>query len=357
MRKIYLLLILPLFIACQNDDLNQVEIIENMKKVADYELANPSVHYSIDDEYNYPNGWIPATFYVSLVPLYEATNDYKYIDEVKKWGSQSEWECAPRFRHADDIICGQIYLDLYRFEKEASYVTPLIERMDSLMATRIPGKEEWSWCDALFMSPPVFMMAGSILDDEAYQIYANDMYWDVYNYLFDKEESLFYRDQRFFTKQSPNGTKLFWGRGNGWVLGGLARMIPYIKDEALKAQYVELFTTMSARIVTLQQEDGLWRSNLLDANHFPHKETSGSAFYLYAFAWGVNQNYLDAETYTPSISKGWKALTDCIDQETGMLGWVQPIGAGPGDIKATTTKSYGAGAFVLAGTEIIKMIE
>ena len=42
--------------------------------------------------------------------------------------------------------------------------------------------------------------------------------------LFDKEEKLFYRDHRYFNQKEANGTKVFWGRGNGWVLGGLSTM-------------------------------------------------------------------------------------------------------------------------------------
>jgi len=357
MRKVVLLVLIPLTMACQRSFIEKDAIIDNMKRVADYELAHPSCHYSVDDEYNYPSGWIPATFYVSLIPLYEATGDVKYLNKVKEWGNSTQWECAPRFRHADDMACGQVYLDLYRHEKEDVYLLPLVNRMDSLIGSMKPGREDWHWCDALFMAPPVYMMAGSILEKDYYQDYVDQMYWDVFEFLFDAEDSLFYRDEHFFTQKSPNGEKLFWGRGNGWVLGGLARLIPYVNDETSKLKYIELFCTMAQRIVELQQEDGLWRSNLLDVNHFPQKETSGSGFYIYALAWGINNGILDAKEYRSAVINGWNAMCECIDEESGMLGWVQPIGAAPGDTKATTTKSYGAGAFVLAGTEMLKLIE
>lgn len=355
MRKTLLLFFLPMLIACDKDNFKTENIITNMKKVADYELAHLSTHYSSDDQHNYPNGWVPSTFYVSLVPLFEATSDLKYMKEVKKWSSSNQWDCAPRFRHADDIVCGQIYLDYYRHNKKELYVSKLKNRMDSLMITAIPGRDDWHWCDALFMAPPVYMMAGSILKDASYQDYVNEMYWDVHDYLFDKEEALFFRDDNYFQKRSPNGNKLFWGRGNGWVIGGLARMIPYVMDETSKKKYIELFKIMSHQIIQQQQDDGLWRSNLLDADHYPEKETSASSFFVYALAWGINYGILDSETYLPHVSKGWNSLCECIDDETGMLGWVQPIGAAPGAASASTTMSYGAGAFVLAGTEILKL--
>ena len=54
------------------------------------------------------------------------------------------------------------------------------------------------------------------------------------NYLYDKEEHLFYRDHRYFAKREANGKKVFWGRGNGWVLGGLVEILQALpKDEFL----------------------------------------------------------------------------------------------------------------------------
>lgn len=357
MRIFILLLLTPLMFACQNHYFESDTIIDNMKRVADYELANPSHHYSKDDPHNFVNGWVPATFYIAMVPLYEATGDYKYIDEVKKWGERSEWGCAPRLRHADDIVCGQIYLDLYRVEKEDIYIESLLNRMNTILSDEIPGREDWYWCDALFMAPPVYAMAGSMLDNKAYLDFNDRMYWDVYDYLFDKEESLFFRDSSYFDQKSPNGEKVFWGRGNGWILGGLSRLIPYISNQESKQRYVDLFKVLANRVVDLQQPDGMWRSNLLDATHFNQKEASGSGFYVYSLAWGINNGILDKETFLPIVKNGWSALCQCIDDQTGMLGWVQPIGAAPDDTKISTTMSYGAGAFILAGTEMLKLLD
>ena len=36
-------------------------------------------------------------------------------------------------------------------------------------------------------------------------------YKATYNYLFDKEDNLFYRDHRYFTMKEANGAKVFWG--------------------------------------------------------------------------------------------------------------------------------------------------
>lgn len=357
MIRILPIVLLTVFFSCnKRNDFRTDTIVQKIKGVADFELKHPSRH-DTNIKFDYENGWVPATFYISLVPLYEYTGDTKYLQEVINWGEQFQWSCAPRINHADDIACGQVFLDLYRHDRDADYVEKLIKRMDTVSQTAEPGREEWHWCDALFMAPPTYVMASKILNDPKYLSFSDSMYWDVYNYLFDQEDSLFYRDKRYFDQRSPNGEKVFWGRGNGWVLGGLSRIIPYIENESIKSKYVDLYLKMSKRIAFLQQADGLWRSNLLDPDHYPIKETSSSGFFVYSLAWGINNGLLDKATYLPIVKKGWQGLVDCVDPKTGMIGFVQPIGAAPDDTDANTSMSYGAGAFVLAGLEMLKLQE
>ena len=112
---------------------------------------------------------------------------------------------------------------------------------------------------------------------------------------------------------------------------------------------------MCEKIATLQGEDGLWRSSLLDTEEYPAPETSGSGFYCYALAYGINNGLLPSKKYLPVILKAWKGLNWAIDKQTGMLGWVQAVGADPRSVTSSETAEYGAGAFLLAGSEIIKM--
>jgi rhamnogalacturonyl hydrolase YesR len=111
---------------------------------------------------------------------------------------------------------------------------------------------------------------------------------------------------------------------------------------------------MAAKIVTLQQSDGTWRSNLLDPDALPLPETSGTGFQVYALAWGVNQGLLDRAPFEPTIRRGWTALVNALRPD-GMLGWVQRIGDQPGDTSAEGTEIYGVGALLLAGSEVLQL--
>ena len=115
-------------------------------------------------------------------------------------------------------------------------------------------------------------------------------YRATYDYLFDKEENLFYRDWRYFGKKEANGKKVFWGRGNAWVLGGLAEILQELPKGLMeRAYYEELFVKLCTRVAELQNEDGYWHASLLDPASYPSPETSSTGFFVYALAYGVMQ--------------------------------------------------------------------
>jgi len=119
--------------------------------------------------------------------------------------------------------------------------------------------------------------------------------------------------------------------------------------------YQDLFITLSNRIVRLQGKDGYWHASLLDPDSYPSPETSATGFIVYALAYGVNEGLLDKTVMIPAIEKGWKALVKAVEKD-GKLGYVQPIGADPKKVTREMTEVYGAGAFLLAGNQIYKMV-
>ena len=215
--------------------------------------------------------------------------------------------------------------------------------------------DRWSWCDALFMAPPVYAKLYALTKKQKYLDFMNKEYKATYDYLYNKDEQLFFRDCRFFNKKEANGQKIFWGRGNGWVLGGLAEILKVLpKKEDSRTFYKNLFVTIATRIANLQSPDGYWHASLLDPASYPSPETSATGFIVYALSYGINEGLLDKARFLPVVKKGWKALTDAVDPD-GKLGYVQPIGADPRKVTRDMTEVYGVGAFLMAGCEIYKM--
>jgi len=139
-------------------------------------------------------------------------------------------------------------------------------------------------------------------------------------------------------------------------MGGLVRTLSELpKDHPTRDFYIQNNKEMAEKIITLQQADGLWRASLLDPDSYPGGEASGSGFYCYALAWGINNGILDKAKYLPVVEKAWVGLNGLI-QPDGHVGWCQPIGADPKkNFTAESWEVYGTGAFLLAGSEVIKL--
>jgi rhamnogalacturonyl hydrolase YesR len=168
---------------------------------------------------------------------------------------------------------------------------------------------------------------------------------------------LFSRDVNYLNKREKNGEKIFWSRGNGWVMAGLVRVLATLpSDDPLRPHYIALLREMAQEVAAIQGNDGLWRPGLLDAGSYPLPEVSGSAFFIYAIAWGINHRMLDAETYLPVVEKAWSGTLTHVYQD-GRLGSIQPIGEAPAEYKPSSSYNFGVGAFLLAGSEMDTLSE
>ena len=335
-------------------------VLTEMQRVADWQLAHPPANRP-------PTGWVQAAGYAGMMSLAGISGDVKYRDAMVALGGTNGWQLGSRKFHADDHCVGQTYAELYFLLRQPKMIAPLQARFDDILARPSavasldfsqPDKvylERWSWCDALFMSPPAWLRLYAATGDQRYLDFALANWWLTTDYLYDQQEHLYFRDSTFFKKTEANGKKVFWCRGNGWVMGGLVRMLQYLPtNHPDRPRFEKLFKDMAAKILTCQQPDGLWRASLLDPDSYPLKEASGSGFFTYAFAWGVNQGLLDRAKFVPAIQKAWTALVGCVDAD-GKLTHVQPIGADPKKFAPESTEAYGVGAFLLAGSEVYRM--
>jgi rhamnogalacturonyl hydrolase YesR len=182
-------------------------------------------------------------------------------------------------------------------------------------------------------------------------------WWVTSELLYDPSEHLYSRDTSFLDKHEGNGKKIFWSRGNGWVIAGLAEVLEEMPtDYPSRPKYIEQFRQMAERVKSIQGADGLWQPGLLGGGSYPLPEVSGSAFYVYALAWGINHGVLDRAEYLPVVRKGWAGLVSHIYAD-GRLGSIQPIGGGPDKYKPQTSYVFGVGAFLMAGSELRELAE
>lgn len=342
-----------------NEKLFKVKTIKKtMTTALEWQLKNPK-HELYD--------WTNGAFFAGVFAAYETTGSKKIWKAMYEMGEATQWKPGPRLHHADDHAICQTYIDMYRVSGEEKMISPFIETMDKFMVTPYETGTirpvTWWWCDALFMGPAAFVKLGITKKDNKYLELNDKLFKECYDLLYDKEEHLYARDMKYKWNEpgitvikEANGKKIFWSRGNGWVMGGLVRVISELpKDYPTRDFYIQNYKEMAEKIVTLQQADGLWRASLLDPDSYPGGEASGSGFYIYALAWGINNGILDKAKYLPAVEKGWVGLNGLI-QPDGHVGWCQPIGADPKkNFNAESWEVYGTGAFLLAGSEVIKL--
>ena len=174
--------------------------------------------------------WTNAAAYTGIMELAKLSADSSYMNFLVNIGDSLNWNTGPRRFHADDYCIAQTYANLYRIYKDEKMITPFRHLADSIVTqphvealewkNRI-AEREWAWCDALFMGPTALAYLSSATGEQKYLDIATRLWWKTTDYLYDKDEHLYFRDQTFFDKKEKNGQKVFWSRGNGWVLAGL----------------------------------------------------------------------------------------------------------------------------------------
>jgi unsaturated rhamnogalacturonyl hydrolase len=335
-------------------------VLKIMEKVANWQLNDWKQHGMKHRGYDWTNG----ACYTGFMALSKVDQNPIYLKEMYMIGDSLHWNTGPNRFTADDYCIGQMYAQMSTLKKQPKMIARFKTLADSIIA--MPHTEslewkdeiasrEWAWCDALFMGPPALAYLSTATGERKYLDIAVKLWLKTTDYLFDKEENLYYRDSRFFTQHEANGKKVFWSRGNGWVMGGLVRMLENMPaDYPDRPKFIELYKKMAAKIASLQNADGSWHAALLDPASYPVKETSGTGFYCYALAYGINHKLLPREKYYPVVIKAWNALITSVHPD-GKLGYVQQIGEKPETVSYDDTEVYGVGAFLLAGSEMLKL--
>jgi len=323
-------------------------VAKAIHKVADWQLSRAESGFNQD--------WTFAALYTGFMAVPDAAGGAKYREAMQRMGTKFAWLPGPRLGHADDEAVGQTYLDLYLTLHDPAMLAPIRDNIDRVMQLPAPkDKPLWWWCDALFMAPPVLTKLYQATGDRKYLDFMDRQWWITSDLLYDKSDHLFARDQTFLQSHQANGRRLYWSRGNGWVTAGLVRVLSVLPaNDPLREKYIEQFRQMSEEVASIQGPDGLWRPGLLDPATYKLPEASGSAFFTYALAYGINSGLLDRKKYLPVVKKAWAGLLKHV-YEDGRLGCVQPVGAAPGDYTPPASYVFGTGAFLLAGSEIYRL--
>ena len=325
-------------------------IIAIMNRVNNYQIKESSPFRS--------RNWKTSTYFTGVMAFYKATKDPVLLEQSIKWAERHKWQVGNEwFFPANNLTCAQTYLEIFFEQKEEVMIHGAMEYMEAMMKHTEPAYEQkWDYIDALYVGPPAFAMMGKATGEKKYTDFMNRMYWQLSGYLFDEEEGLFYRDMKArLSEKSSNGKKMLWLRGNGWAMASIPRILTYLpKENPATKKYEEMLQSMAASLKDKQGDDGMWRANLADYEEYPNPESSGTAFFVYAMAWGINNNILNKETYQAVVDKAWEALYNAVDKD-GKVCWGQSVSRDPDEVKKQDSEIYVSGAFLLAGSEMLKL--
>lgn len=389
------LLLLTLFAAptfshilhAQNEDvISRQEIAQIIDKVNTYQLNHP--WRERDDN------WIRGTYYTGVMACYLATRDQKLLNQCDAWGEKLEWQIPTlkpeqKASGVNLLTCGQTWMQSYMVNKKREKISPIIAHLEN-PEIRNPVSNPLYWyfeggrryVDGLFTGPPALAMLAKITGDKKYLDWMDACFWDVYGALYDYDIGLFYRDVRFrkgysgeiakryqlpdsisykdarttyVNQETKQGKKVVWSRGNGWAFAGIARILTYLpKEHANYERYKAVFLRMADALKDCQQSDGFWYPNLANPQDYGTKESSGTGFFTYGLAWGINNGILSKDDYVPVVTKSWQALVSVVSEE-GKVQWGQLVGAGPYKVLQEDSHEYVTGTFLLAASEMYKL--
>jgi len=346
--------------------ISKEKVLEQMTQSNDYLMKrwpDPGVNVITNKE-RPSNLWTRGTYYTGLMALYSIDPRDEYYEYAVNWGEAHEWHMRDGInRDANTHCAGQTYIDLYNIDPKPERIAKIREAIDLMVDSE--KKDDWWWIDALYMAMPTFTKLGLVEEDEKY---FQKMY-DLYLYtkeshggdgLYNEADGLWWRDENFKPPfKTPGGKDCYWSRGNGWVFAALARVLDILPEDAVGYEdYLTDYMEMAEALVSKQRKDGFWNVSLADPEDFGGKESSGTSFFVYGLAWGINKGLLPKEEYISAVNKGWKALIKEAVHKDGSIGYAQATGDKPSDGQPVTYDSkpdfedYTIGAFLLAGSEV-----
>ncbi len=302
--------------------------------------------------------WIRGTYYTGLMAFYKVTEDSTLLQQAKNWAAKHGYRTGTEWTYPPNrLTCTQTYLDLYFLDTNKSYIQNTKSFMDKRVFDTEPAEDQgWWYVDALYVGIPAYIKMSRATGDDIYINYANRIFWEVKENLYDIAENLFYRDEKARSTITKNGKKEIWSRGNGWAIASIPAILNNLpENNADRPAYEKLLLDMASSLSKRQRQDGFWNTNLADQEQYPGPESSGTAFFVYAMAWGLNNQILDKEEFLPIVVKGWKALYNAVDSD-GKVCWGQGVSRDPGKVDKEDSAEFVAGAFLLAGSEMYKLV-
>ena len=280
--------------------------------------------------------------------------------------------------NANNQLCGATYVELFKLtgKKNSTMLANTAAVIEAEIAEGAASDGLWSWVDAIHMAMQTFARMGNVTGDAKYfdkqfanfnaSVLAKAVPHESTYQFWNTSDELFYRDDRFL------GTQVYWSRGNGWAISAVVASLEWgVSADPHYEVYLGIFKQHAAKLKSIQYPDGAWRSSLLNVTANggacgwsggkgvpcnPVPETTGTANFCYALAWGINSGILPSDDYLPVVTKAWAWLSQTALHADGFVGYCQPGGGSPeNNFGSNSTNNFCIGQFLLASSQVSRL--
>ncbi len=136
-------------------------------------------------------------------------------------------------------------------------------------------------------------------------------------YLMDKEDNLFYHCYWTKFKTHYPRKKLYWGRGNGWVMASIPLFYDRFEDGPEKDETKLIFLKIAEALAPYQREDGYFET-VFNKVGKTYEESSATMLIASGWFYGYRKGWLGEEYYERAI-KAFNAVVDDFEMKDNLL--------------------------------------
>lgn len=317
--------------------------------------------------------WGEGLFGYALWQLDEYIGENRYTDFLKKY-CDYWYRHRPKVHSSDTSAPGLITYQLWKncknpkAEKLTADVLDYMRNEPRVLESLVnhmghSGYDIWYpksvWVDSLMMFGVFASIYGKESKDEFFLNMARQQAILLARYLQDEKTGLWYHCYWVKMKSHYPKRRIFWGRGNAWVISALPKILDNIGECPEAEEIKKILRKTSEAVLKHQHPDGSF-STLL-GRFGVYKESSATALIAGGWIHAVRKGYLPHEFLKPAFL-AYEWVDDCVVEEQGTVRMTRISGptipfpilpwTGYAVVPKKANWSYGMAAYVWASIEM-----
>ncbi len=294
-----------------------------------------------------------SDYYADICSFYgacifgEANKDSSYLEEINSRYTRTSPILTDNIDHNS---CGILPLHLYLYSGNSNHLKLGTDAADANIQADGHFRNA---SDDTYMTGSLLVQAYRATEDDKYLDFCADY---IVRYINSLQQS------NGLYQHGANGSKQYWGRGNGWASAASAELLQVIPEDHEKYdEVVTGFKNHMKGLIDVQLESGMWPQLLGSDDSRNWEETSGTSMFLYGLFTGLELGFLDKETFLEPAENGWNALIGYLSSDGKLGNIAEGFWPSSGTAeeylnakKASAGNSHGTAGFLWAATAIVR---